>query len=180
MLWKNPTNPESPALAFEIHATSNYARASTMSLPHGKVSLPIFMPVGTQGTIKGLTPEQVSLPPLDYHIILANTYHLALRPGTDILADQGGLHRFMKWHRNLLTDSGGFQMVSLLELAEITEEGVTFQSPNDGTTMLLTPEMSIAHQNRIGADIIMALDDVAPSTINDPVRFQEASDRTLR
>lgn len=164
-LWSNDKNPDSPALAFEIHGTSNAARAATVFLPHGQVETPVFMPVGTQGTIKGMTSLQMSLPPLDFKIILANTYHMALRPGTELLAEIGGLHPFMNWDRNLLTDSGGFQMVSLLELAEITEEGVEFQSPVDGTRMLLTPEMSIQHQNRIGSDIIMALDDVAPSTI---------------
>ena len=138
------------------------------------------MPVGTQGTIKGLPADQLQAPPLDFRIILGNTYHLANRPGTELLAQQGGLHKFMHWGRNILTDSGGFQMVSLLQLAEITEEGVAFQSPNDGTRMLLRPEDSIAHQNRIGSDIIMALDDVAPSTIEDPVRFAEASARTIR
>lgn len=168
------------ALEFTVEATSGYARASTLKLPHGTVLTPVFMPVGTQGSIKGLTSEQLQLPPLDCKIILSNTYHLALRPGTELIADMGGLHNFMNWPRNLLTDSGGFQMVSLLELAEITEEGVTFQSPVDGTRMLLTPEMSIQHQNRIGSDIIMALDDVAPSTINDDARFKEACYRTLR
>lgn len=179
-LWSNTENPDSPALGFEVHSTEKYARAATMYLPHGQVLTPVFMPVGTQGSIKGLTCDQLKLPPLDCKIILANTYHMALRPGTELLDQMGGLHPFMNWDRNLLTDSGGFQMVSLLELAEITEEGVTFQSPVDGTRMLLTPEMSIQHQNRIGSDIIMALDDVAPSTIQDDARFKEACHRTLR
>jgi tRNA-guanine family transglycosylase len=130
--------------------------------------------------IAGITTEQMLLPPIDCKILLANTYHLALRPGTSLIDNVGGLHQYMNWNRNILTDSGGFQMVSLLELAQITEVGVEFQSPVDGTTMLLTPEMSISHQNNIGADIIMALDDVAPSTINDDDRFREACDRTLR
>jgi queuine tRNA-ribosyltransferase len=118
------------------------------------------MPVGTQGTIKGLTTKQVSTSPLDNQIILGNTYHLALRPGPENMEQMGGLHKFMNWDRNILTDSGGFQMVSLLSLAEITEEGVKFQSPVDGTEMMLTPEKSIQIQNKIGADIMMALDDV--------------------
>ncbi|ETV70660.1 queuine tRNA-ribosyltransferase, variant [Aphanomyces astaci] len=171
---------DSPALKLDVLHTYGRARACDLHLPHGTVHTPIFMPVGTQGTIKGITAEQMALPPIDCKILLANTYHLALRPGTDLLKDVGGLHDFMGWHRNILTDSGGFQMVSLLELAQITEVGVEFQSPVDGTTMLLTPEMSITHQNNIGADIIMALDDVAPSTIQDDARFLEATERTLR
>ncbi|OQR82818.1 queuine tRNA-ribosyltransferase [Achlya hypogyna] len=171
---------ESPALKLDVLKTFNRARACNLHLPHGTVRTPVFMPVGTQGTIKGITTEQMALPPIDCKILLANTYHLALRPGTDLIDDMGGLHEYMNWNRNILTDSGGFQMVSLLELAQITEVGVEFQSPVDGTKMLLTPEMSIAHQNNIGADIIMALDDVAPSTIEDDARFLEATDRTMR
>ena len=165
-------------LEFKVIAQEKRARASVLTLPHGDVQTPVFMPVGTQGSIKGLTSEQMES--IGCKILLANTYHLALRPGTDLIDDMGGMHSLMNWKNNMLTDSGGFQMVSLLELAEITEEGVTFQSPVDGSRMLLTPEMSIQHQNRIGADIIMALDDVAPSTINDPARFKEACHRTLR
>ena len=126
------------------------------------------MPVGTKGTVKGLSSQQLvgSEDPADDlapEIILGNTYHLALQPGTPLLADLGGLHSFMAWPRNLLTDSGGFQMVSLLKLAEITEQGVTFKSPLDGSEMLLTPEQSIQCQNEIGADIMMQLDDVVSS-----------------
>lgn len=113
-------------------------------------------------------------------IILGNTYHLGLRPGADLVEDMGGLHKFMGWDRNILTDSGGFQMVSLLDLAEIKEEGVVFQSPVDGTKMLLTPEKSIQLQNQIGADIMMALDDVCSSTTEDINRVKEAMERTLR
>ena len=171
-------------LRFDVIAshedTNLRVRTARLTLPHAVVETPVFMPVGTQGTIKGLPVEQLEAPPLDFRIILGNTYHLANRPGTDILAQVGGLHPFMNWRRNILTDSGGFQMVSLLQLAEITEEGVSFQSPNDGTRMLLRPEDSIRHQNRIGSDIIMALDDVAPSTIEDPARFAEATARTIR
>ncbi|KAK8951444.1 hypothetical protein KSP39_PZI003044 [Platanthera zijinensis] len=129
------------------------------------------------GTIKGLTNYQ--LEEIGCQIILGNTYHLALRPGAELIEDLGGLHKFMNWKRALLTDSGGFQMVSLLHLADITEEGVTFQSPADGKPMLLTPEESIRIQNKIGADIIMALDDVVKTTITGP-RIEEAMYRTLR
>jgi queuine tRNA-ribosyltransferase len=101
---------------------------------------------------------------LDCHVILGNTYHLGNRPGPELVAAMGGLHSFINWPRGMLTDSGGFQMVSLLHLADITEEGVTFQSPVDGSRMLLTPEESIGIQNQLGADIMMQLDDVVPAT----------------
>ena len=130
------------------------------------------------GSVKGLTSKQ--LEELNCHVILGNTYHLENRPGSDLVASMGGLHEFINWNRGMLTDSGGFQMVSLLHLADITEQGVTFQSPTDGHTMLLTPEHSIAVQNRLGADIIMALDDVVPSTAADPERFEQATHRTTR
>ncbi|KAF5955329.1 hypothetical protein HYC85_008185 [Camellia sinensis] len=132
---------------------------------------------GVTGTIKGLTTSQ--LEEIGCQIILGNTYHLALRPTSELIDELGGLHKFMNWPRALLTDSGGFQMVSLLHLADITEKGVTFQSPVDGKPMLLTPEESIQIQNRIGADIIMALDDVVRTTITGP-RIEEAMYRTLR
>ncbi|KAJ8974522.1 hypothetical protein NQ317_016028 [Molorchus minor] len=130
------------------------ARVSKMILPHKEVDTPVFMPVGTQGTLKGMLPEQ--LEKLGLQIMLANTYHLGTKPGPDILKKAGGLHKFMNWNGALLTDSGGFQMVSLLKLAEITEEGVKFQSLNQHKSeVMLTPEHSIEIQNAIGADIIM-------------------------
>ncbi|EXB86661.1 Queuine tRNA-ribosyltransferase [Morus notabilis] len=129
------------------------------------------------GSIKGLATNQ--LEEIGCQIILGNTYHLALRPTSELIDEMGGLHKFMNWPRAMLTDSGGFQMVSLLHLADITEKGVTFQSPVDGKPMLLTPEESIQIQNRIGADIIMALDDVVKTTITGP-RIEEAMYRTLR
>uniref|UniRef100_H3G6X6 tRNA-guanine(15) transglycosylase-like domain-containing protein n=1 Tax=Phytophthora ramorum TaxID=164328 RepID=H3G6X6_PHYRM len=167
------------ALTFEVLAKHHRARAATLTLPHGQVRTPVFMPVGTQGAIKGLTTAQMQ--DVDCQIFLANTYHLALRPGTDVLAQlPGKLHEFMQWPRNLLTDSGGFQMVSLSRLCEVSEHGVQFESFVDGSTMVLTPEASIAHQNRIGADIIMALDDVVSSLADDDERFKEACGRTVR
>jgi queuine tRNA-ribosyltransferase len=168
----------SPALRLEVVAQWGRARATRLHLPHGVVETPIFMPVGTQGTIKGLTPQQVEA--CGAQIILGNTYHLALRPGAQVMRELGGLHKFMGWRRNILTDSGGFQMVSLLQLAEIKEEGVHFRSPVDGSAMLLTPEKSIELQNAIGADVIMALDDVVSSTLQDRARVHEAMERTLR
>ncbi|KAL1124076.1 hypothetical protein AAG570_001846 [Ranatra chinensis] len=148
-----------------------------MYLAHGEVATPVFMPVGTQGTLKGLLPDQLET--LGCEIILGNTYHLGNRPGPELLKKAGGLHKFMGWNRSLLTDSGGFQMVSLLKLAEITEEGVKFKSPYNESECLLTPERSIEIQNAIGADIIMQLDDVV-SSLTTGVRVEEAMNRTAR
>lgn len=171
--------PNSPALRLEIHATWNKARATTLHLPHHSALTPMFMPVGTQAAIKGLAPFQLTEPSVNAQLILANTYHLALRPGGQIVRAMGGVHKFMNWPRAVLTDSGGFQMVSLVRFSSVTEEGVHFQSPVDGTEMLLTPEKSIGIQNDIGADVIMALDDVVSSTTTGP-RVEEACHRTLR
>lgn len=138
------------------------------------------MPVGTAGTLKGVLLDQLRQENINCQIMLSNTYHLGLRPGTKVLKKAGGLHNFMGgWDRALLTDSGGFQMVSLLQLAEITEEGVHFQSPFDGTQSMLTPEASVEIQNTIGADIIMQLDDVVKTTTAGP-RVEEAMLRTIR
>jgi queuine tRNA-ribosyltransferase catalytic subunit len=174
------TSPASPALKFTIHATCRRARAATMHLVHGSVRTPVFMPVGTKGSIKGVSSTQLLHHSMAPEIILGNTYHLALQPGTPLLNKFGGLHSFMNWKNNLLTDSGGFQMVSLLELAVITEQGVRFSSPVDGTEMLLTPEQSIQCQNEIGADIMMQLDDVVSSVYPDHSRFEEAAARSVR
>ncbi|KAK9804020.1 hypothetical protein WJX73_002483 [Symbiochloris irregularis] len=168
----------SPALTFEVVAQQGRARTARMTLPHFTAETPMFMPVGTQGSVKGLTSKQ--LEDLNCHVILGNTYHLANRPGSKLVAELGGLHQFINWKRGMLTDSGGFQMVSLLHLADITEEGVTFASPVDGSRMLLTPEHSIAIQNELGADIIMALDDVVSSVSTSADRFREATHRTTR
>ncbi|CAG9784528.1 unnamed protein product [Diatraea saccharalis] len=171
---------KSQALLFHIQAEckTTRSRAGLIKLPHYSVKTPVFMPVGTQGTMKGLLPEQ--LEELGCEIILGNTYHLGNRPGTEVLEKIGGLHKFMSWNRALLTDSGGFQMVSLLKLAEITEEGVKFRSPYDDTEIMLTPEKSIEIQNCIGADIIMQLDDVVQTTFQDYDRIKEATERTSR
>eukprot|EP00761_Pharyngomonas_kirbyi_P011194 gb/GECH01011219.1/.p1 GENE.gb/GECH01011219.1/~~gb/GECH01011219.1/.p1 ORF type:complete len:427 (+),score=82.24 gb/GECH01011219.1/:1-1281(+) len=166
------------ALEFKVKSTWEHrARVSKLKLPHFECDTPMFMPVGTQGTVKGLTSQQ--LQELDCHVILGNTYHLGQRPGAELLDEMGGLHKFMNWPRGMLTDSGGFQMVSLLDLADINEEGVRFQSPHDGSEMMLTPEHSMDIQNKIGADIMMALDDVVSSTVTGP-RVEEATYRTLR
>ncbi|EEY22140.1 queuine tRNA-ribosyltransferase [Verticillium alfalfae VaMs.102] len=143
-----------------------------------RCSLPMFMPVATQASLKGLTPEQ--LEETGCRLCLNNTYHLGLKPGQDVLAAVGGAHKLQGWSHNILTDSGGFQMVSLLKLANITEEGVRFLSPHDGSPMLLTPEHSISLQNTIGSDIIMQLDDVLVTTSPDKERMREAMERSVR
>lgn len=175
------TGVSKSSLTFTILSECNTsrARASIMKVPHSSVETPTFMPVGTQGTIKGILPQQ--LEKLNYQLILANTYHLGLRPGVGVLTKAGGLHKYMGWDRALLTDSGGFQMVSLLKLSEVSESGVKFMSPFDvNEEMLLTPEESIAIQNVIGADIIMQLDDVIKTTSEMGPRVKEATERTTR
>nr|XP_056703862.1 queuine tRNA-ribosyltransferase catalytic subunit 1 isoform X1 [Euleptes europaea] len=153
------------------------ARACELRLPHGRVESPVFMPVGTQGALKGLTAAQLDA--LGCRLCLGNTYHLGMRPGPELIRTGGGLHGFMRWPWNLLTDSGGFQMVSLVELSEVTEEGVLFHSPYDGKEILLTPEKSIEIQNALGSDIMMQLDDVVSSTVSGP-RVEEAMFRSIR
>ncbi|OJD15882.1 queuine tRNA-ribosyltransferase [Emergomyces pasteurianus Ep9510] len=172
--------PMPSALTFNLEAkcSTTKARASTLHLPHGPVQLPIFMPVATQASLKGLTPEQLA--ETGCKLCLNNTYHLGLKPGQAVLDKVGGAHVFQGWNGNILTDSGGFQMVSLLKLAHVTEEGVRFLSPHDGTPMLLTPEHSISLQNSIGSDIIMQLDDVIATTSPDHARIKEAMERSVR
>uniref|UniRef100_A0A1A9WWF0 Queuine tRNA-ribosyltransferase catalytic subunit 1 n=1 Tax=Glossina brevipalpis TaxID=37001 RepID=A0A1A9WWF0_9MUSC len=172
-------NKVPPPLTYKIIAECSIskARVGKMFLRHSDVETPVFMPVGTAGTLKGLLPDQ--LIDLDCKILLSNTYHLGMRPGIDVLKKAGGLHKFMGWPRALLTDSGGFQMVSLLQLAEIDENGVNFRSPFDNSECMLTPEHSIQIQNVIGADIIMQLDDVVKTTTTGP-RVKEAMHRTIR
>jgi queuine tRNA-ribosyltransferase len=141
---------------------------------------PIFMPVATQGSLKGLTPEQILSLPNSPPIILGNTYHLGIRPGPELLKNVGGLHRWMGWPHGLLTDSGGFQMVSLSRLCQVSEEGVRFSAPHaSGCEILLKPEDSIHIQNAIGSNIAMMLDDVCPATMVGP-RVEEAMYRTIR
>ena len=149
--------------SFQLQANCNYsqARAGVFATPHGIVETPRFMPVGTLATVKGITPRQ--LHDASAQMILANTYHLHLQPGEDIVAEAGGLHNFMAWDKPILTDSGGFQVFSLSELRKISEEGVTFRSPRDGSMIEITPERSIQIQNALGADVIMAFDECPPS-----------------
>jgi len=141
---------------FQLQAKDGHARAGVFHTPHGTLETPVFAPVGTQATVKALTPVQVR--ELGATLVLANTYHLYLRPGDDLVAELGGLHSFMQWERPILTDSGGFQVFSLAGINQIDEDGVTFKSHIDGSTHRFTPEKSIQIQENLGADIIMAFD----------------------
>ncbi|RWS28759.1 queuine tRNA-ribosyltransferase-like protein [Leptotrombidium deliense] len=178
---------KSVPLKFSVKAvcSSTRARVGLLSLKQPNedrfvdIETPIFMPVGTNGTMKGILPSQIEA--TGCRLMLSNTYHLASRPGADILQKAGGLHAFMNWPYALLTDSGGFQMVSLSSLMEVKEEGVTFTSPYDKEKLLfLPPEKAVEIQHKIGANIIMQLDDVISSTADDDQRFEEATDRTIR
>jgi queuine tRNA-ribosyltransferase len=153
--------------SFEIVAASNTgkARSGLLKTVHGEIKTPVFMPVGTLGTVKSLTPEE--LIECGAQIILGNTYHLYLRPGCDVLQHFPGLHGFMNWHRPILTDSGGFQVFSLAKLRKITEEGVVFQSHIDGSGHMLTPERAIEIQTLLGADIMMCLDECIEYAANE-------------
>lgn len=147
-------------MKFSVHQTEGKARRATLSFPRGDVQTPAFMPVGTYGTVKGVTPQQV----LDTgaEIILGNTFHLMLRPGTEIIREHGDLHDFTGWDKPILTDSGGFQVFSLGEMRKISEEGVEFRSPVDGSKVFLGPESAIAVQHALGSDIIMIFDECTP------------------
>ncbi|GAB4538200.1 MAG: tRNA guanosine(34) transglycosylase Tgt [Pleurocapsa sp.] len=165
--------------SFECQASCSHthARVGVFHTPHGIVETPRFMPVGTLATVKGITPRQ--LKDANAQMILANTYHLHLQPGEEIIKETGGLHQFMAWSQPILTDSGGFQVFSLSELRKITEEGVTFRSPRDGSIIDLTPERSIQIQNSLGADVIMAFDECPPADASKQ-QVQEATERTYR
>jgi queuine tRNA-ribosyltransferase len=149
------------ALDFSLLSTDDRARRGRLVTAHGEVQTPVFMPVGTQGTVKGLTPEQIKA--VGAEIILGNTYHLTLRPGDELVAELGGLHKFMAWDRPILTDSGGFQVFSLAQIRKVTDAGVSFRSHIDGTLLDLTPERAIAIQQNLGSDIAMVLDECPPS-----------------
>lgn len=145
---------------FTLTSKQGSARAGTFHTPHGDIPTPIFAPVGTQATVKAVTPAQ--LEETGASLVLSNTYHLYLRPGADLVAEMGGLHQFMQWPHPMLTDSGGFQVFSLAEMRKIDEDGVTFKSHIDGSMHRFTPEKSIEIQQKLGADIIMAFDECAP------------------
>ena len=147
----------SPRFAFTLHATDGKARTGTIAMQRGEIRTPAFMPVGTAATVKAMKPEAVRQTGAD--IILGNTYHLMLRPGAERVARLGGLHRFMNWPRPILTDSGGYQVMSLSELRKLTEQGVEFRSHLDGSKHMLTPERSMEIQRLLGSDIVMAFDE---------------------
>jgi queuine tRNA-ribosyltransferase len=144
-------------LSFEVHDHAGPARTGTLQTPHGPISTPAFMPVGTAGTVKGLTP--LDLRESSVEIVLCNAYHLWIRPGHELIGRMGGIHRFMGWDGPILTDSGGFQVFSLKALRKISEEGVKFRSPHDGEARFLTPEVCIEIQETLGVDMAMALDE---------------------
>lgn len=166
------------SLAFRIeYQSSDRARAGRLVTSHGVIETPVFMPVGTQATVKTLTPGD--LQELGAGIILSNTYHLYLRPGDELVAEAGGLHNFMSWPGSILTDSGGFQVFSLSPLRQITEEGVAFRSHIDGSKHFLSPEKATTVQNNLGADIIMAFDECPPYPASQEY-LRESVGRTLR
>jgi queuine tRNA-ribosyltransferase len=162
---------------FQIAATSGAARTGTLILPHGPVETPVFMPVGTQGTVRALSPTDLKA--VGAAMVLGNTYHLHVRPGEEVVAQLGGLHRFMAWDRPLLTDSGGFQVFSLAGFRRVDDDGVEFQSHVDGGRRTLTPERATEIQWTLGADIAMAFDHVAPGQA-DEATSRDALERTLR
>ena len=165
------------ALHFDVLATAGAARRGRLGLTHGTVETPAFMPVGTQGAVKGLAPTD--LHDAGVQIVLSNTYHLWVRPGHRLIEALGGLHRFMDWDGPLLTDSGGFQVFSLANLRKVSEEGVRFRSPVDGQWRMLTPEIAIEIQEALGVDIAMAFDE-CPEWPADRARILAARDRTTR
>ena len=149
--------------AFEVEARDGAARVARLTTPHGEVETPCFMPVGTKATVKAVGPRELA--ELGARIVLANTYHLYLRPGTELVAAHGGLHGFMRWDGPILTDSGGFQVFSLEGTRVVRDDGVEFASVYDGSRHVFTPELAVHIQEQLGADIIMALDQCAPGTL---------------
>ena len=166
-----------PRFAFTIHATDGRARAGRIAMRRGEIRTPAFMPVGTAGTVKAMRPGEVVATGAD--IILGNTYHLMLRPGAERVARLGGLHAFMGWDRPILTDSGGYQVMSLSALTKRSEDGVAFKSHLDGSAHLLSPERSIEIQRLLGSDIVMAFDELVPTTATREVQAA-AMERSMR
>jgi queuine tRNA-ribosyltransferase len=168
-----------PTHRFEVlhRDAHSHARLGRLHTPHGVVETPLFMPVGTRASVKGLLPEQLRRAGAD--MLLANTYHLALRPGAEVVAAIGGLHKFMSWDGPILTDSGGYQVFSLAQLNHIDDDGVTFKSHVDGAVLRLDPESAVRLQEQLGADVIMAFDQ-CPALPAPPAAIDEAVDRTIR
>jgi len=165
------------SFSFETDATSGSARAGVFHTPHGPVETPAFMPVGTLATVKTLDPEDLAR--MGATMILANAYHLHLRPGDDVVREMGGLHRFMRWDGPILTDSGGFQVFSLAQLRTINEDGVEFQSHLDGSRRFFTPELVMQIQRNLGSDVVMQFDHVIPGQ-SDEASARDASERSIR
>jgi queuine tRNA-ribosyltransferase len=163
----------SAEFSFAVHATDGKARTGAISMPRGVIRTPAFMPVGTAATVKAMYPHGVRA--LGYDVVLSNTYHLMLSPGSERIEALGGLHKFMNWPHPILTDSGGFQVMSLARLRKLTERGVTFQSHIDGSRHELTPERSMEVQRRLGSDIQMQLDEC----VRLPCSYEEA-ERAMR
>lgn len=166
------------SLEFTVKKTAGKARRGEMKLNHGTVQTPIFMPVGTYGTVKAMAPNE--LEEIGSQIILGNTFHLWLRPGLDVIEKHGGLHQFMGWNKPILTDSGGFQVFSLKGLRKITEEGVKFASPINGDKLFLTPEVSMQIQRVLNSDIVMVFDECTPYKINDRPATEEEAAKSMR
>ncbi|MBU2678122.1 MAG: tRNA guanosine(34) transglycosylase Tgt [Gammaproteobacteria bacterium] len=164
-------------MKFTIAEQSGAARCGTLRFRRGDVQTPAFMPVGTYGTVKSVTPEEVAADGAE--ILLGNTFHLMLRPGTDIIRKHGGLHEFMNWHKPILTDSGGFQVFSLAAMRKLSEEGVRFQSPVNGDEVFLTPEKSIEVQHELNADVTMIFDECTPYPASEP-EARESMQLSLR
>ena len=171
--------PQTKATSFRLlHADAHCAaRRSIFTTPHGEVQMPAFMPVGTQATVKGLEVEQLRATGAE--MILGNTYHLSLRPGEDVVASLGGLHRFMGWSGPILTDSGGFQLFSLAHLLKVTEEEAVFRSHIDGRLVALSPERAVAIQEALGSDVAMVLDHVV-GLPNEQEVIRDAMERSVR
>jgi queuine tRNA-ribosyltransferase len=163
--------------SFEVLATLGNARAGILHTPRGDILTPVFMPVGTLGTVKAMTAAELVAPPIDARIILGNTYHLYLRPGLEVVGAHGGLHKFSGWQRPILTDSGGFQVFSLAAINEIDDDGVTFRSHIDGSKHRLTPEVSMQIQGVLGSDIAMCFDQCPPAD-GEPELIDRAIART--
>ena len=164
-------------MRFEVTASDGPARRGRIEFARGVINTPVFMPVGTYGTVKAMTPEE--LEDLGAEIVLGNTFHLMLRPGSDLIGTLGGLHRFMHWNRPILTDSGGFQVFSLGGKVRISEQGVDFSSPVNGDRVFMTPDVSMAVQAGLGSDIHMIFDDCTPWPASEAVA-RESMERSLR
>ncbi len=165
-------------MQFELLKTDGQARRGRLNLTHGEVQTPIFMPVGTYGSVKAMMPHELT--EVGAQIVLGNTFHLWLRPGTDVIEKHGGLHGFMGWQKPILTDSGGFQVFSLQGMRKITEEGVKFASPIDGSKLFLTPELSMQIQTSLNSDVVMVFDECTPYKIGNDVATHEQAAASMR